>query len=245
MAGGWLLGAAWGLWQVRGSLERRLELSDLVENWRHGKWLLGGELLGHWLASQILMLLTALALGASAAGILRGVHTLLGPCRVLAQVFSTALPTRLARALASGGTAALISQVTRVHLLAIPTLGGYCVLAALFARPLLAAVYGEEYAEYHSVLAVYAFSAFLGYMTMIAAAALRAKSMTRAIFMAELLSLPVLSLGALLLPVLGIHGVILGTIASDAALLVLSWRAFGLDAERKPPPPCPVPETSM
>lgn len=244
MASGWLLGAAWGLWQVRRSLEWSFDFSAVVENWRYGKWLLGGELLGHWLATQVLMLLTALALGAAAAGVLRAVHTLLGPCRVLAQVFSTALPTRLARVLSTRGPAALLRLLVQVHLLAIPTLGGYCLLAAIFARPLLASVYGDQYAEYHSVLALYAVSAFLGYLTMIAAAALRAKCLTRAIFMAELLSLPVILLGAVLLPVLGIHGVILGVIASDVVLLVLSWKAHSLAAERQSPPAAIVSEVS-
>jgi hypothetical protein len=76
---------------------------------------------------------------------------------------------------------------------------------------------------------------------MLAAAALRARRATRAIFTAELLSLPVMFLGLALVPTMGIHGVVLGTLAADLALLGLQWRAYGsqtsVDFSLVPPAP--------
>jgi O-antigen/teichoic acid export membrane protein len=81
--------------------------------------------------------------------------------------------------------------------------------------------FGEEYSGQGSVLALYSLAAFVGYLTMIAAAVLKARRLTHQIFVSELISVFVMPLGLLLIPSQGIHGVLVGLIAADIALLFL------------------------
>ena len=221
------LGAVLGVWQLRGSLTGPIDRAVLRENWHFGKWLAGTEIVGTWLSSQLLLYLVAGLLGAAAVGVLRAVHTIFGPTRVLSYVFDTVLPIRFARTLAAGGKSALRGQLRAAFLVAVPTLGGYCLLATLFAGPLLRLLYGNRYEGQSAVLALYAVSMFIGYVAMIIAAALRALRQSRPVFTSWLYaSLVTIPMGCLLILVLGIPGAVLGTILSSLVLCSLSWRAY-------------------
>ena len=222
-----------GAWQLRCSLGRHIDLSSFAQNWGLGKWLLGAQIAGEWLSTQLYLFLAAAALGPAAAGILRAVHTLFGPTRILAQVLSLVLPTRLARTLAKSGEEAFRAEFRTAALWAVPLLGGYCLLAALLAKPLLILAYGDTYRDQGSVLALYAVATFLGYLTILGEVALRAKRMTRHIFRSELWSLLVVPSSWLMIPVLGIHGVVLGMAFADLALAWLLWRAYR-EGDRQP-----------
>jgi len=237
-------GAVVGLWQLRNSLARHFDRSVVAENWHFGKWIAGGSIIGEWLSAQLLVFLAAAAMGAAAAGVLRAVHTMFGPTRILAQVFSITLPTRLARTLAGDGLGMFRADVRRTLLLAVPVLGAYCLLVATFARPLLTLVFGEKYREYGGVLALYAVSAFLTYIYMIGTAVLRAQRLTRPIFVSEVIYLLVVPIGALLIPVWGIYGVVVGLIVGDIVLLAFVWRSY-LRAVRKDESATAPPESEI
>src|SRR5690606_14532269 len=100
------LAAIVGLWQIRQSLGWQFDLDVTKENWHFGKWLAGGYIVGNWCSSQLLIFLAAAFLGTWAAGILRAIHTVFGPLRILAQAFSTTLPIRLAGTLDQRGARA-------------------------------------------------------------------------------------------------------------------------------------------
>jgi O-antigen/teichoic acid export membrane protein len=226
------LGAILGGWQLRGGLAGPIDRTVLRENWHFGKWMAGTEIVGSWLSSQLLVYLVAAMLGAAAAGVLRAVHTVFGPMRVLAYAFNTVLPIRFARTLAAEGKAALRGQLRSAFLVAVPTLGGYCLLAILFAGPLLRLLYGDRYVGQAAVLALYAVSMFISYVAMIIAAALQALRLSRPVFTSRLYaSLVTIPIGCLLILVLGIPGAVLGTILSSLVLCSLSWLAYhrGLD----------------
>ncbi len=235
MAASSALGAAFGAWQIRASLTRHVNISVLIENWHFGKWVAGGELFGHWLSAQLFVYLAAGILGTAAAGILRAVHTVFGPSRVLADVFCTMLPIRFARTVAEGGRQSLHSQVKLAYLVAVPLLGSYCLLVAVAAKPVLWLLYGDKYTGSSSVLALYAASAFVSYMTMIVACALRATRQTRQLFIgqvtASLIAFPV---GWLMIVTLGIHGTVLGIVATYLVMSYLLWRAYVRDQDRFP-----------
>jgi O-antigen/teichoic acid export membrane protein len=221
VSGAAAVAAALGAWQLRHSFQHRVSSEAFRENWQYGKWLLGGKVIGEWLASHLLTFLAALALGTGAAGVLRAVHTVMGPTRMLAQVLDSVLPTRLARTLAEEGTTMLRASLKSVCVWVVPALGGYCLLTAVAAEPLMLLAFGEEYSGQGSVLALYSLAAFVGYLTMIASAVLKARRLTHQIFVSELISVFVMPLGLLLIPALGINGVLTGLIAADIALLFL------------------------
>ena len=112
------------------------------------------------------------------------------------------------------------SQLSLAFLLSIPPLGGYCLLAAVLSGPLLRWLYGDKYAGYDAVLALYAVGTFLGYMVLIISAALRAQRRSRIVFTnrlyATLISTPI---GILLILALGVRGAVLGMILTAAGSL--------------------------
>lgn len=221
------LGALCGFWQIRGSLIWRLDLKVLGENWHFGKWLAGSEVVGNWLATQLFIYLAAFILGTAAVGILKAVQVIFGPARIMAFALSTTLPIRFSRALASGGGRALHKQLMTMGALTLPLLGGYCLLVALFAKPLMALVYGDKYSGHAAVLALFSISAFIAYIGLILGAALRAQRATRYLFMSRLYaSLATVPVAGLIIYLLGIYGAVLSTIATNVVLSLLVWQAY-------------------
>jgi thymidylate kinase len=74
----------------------------------------------------------------------------------------------------------------------------------------------------------------LGGLSVVLAAALRALRLTRQIFTSELISLAALPVSWLLIPVWGIHGVLLGLIAADLVLITLLWRSWRAGVSNQP-----------
>jgi O-antigen/teichoic acid export membrane protein/thymidylate kinase len=227
ISGASAVAATVGIWQIRKSISWHCDWDVIRENWHFGKWLAGGYIVGNWFSSQFLIFLAAGVLGTGAAGILRAIHTIFGPMRILAQAFSTLLPTRFARTLAHRGQSAFRLDVRKAFLIATPLLGGYCLLVSVFSSVILTAAFGEKYAGHERLLMLYAISAFLGYLSIIFAASLRATRHTRQIFYCELsATLAVVPLSGFLIPLVGIDGVVLGMIFTDLTLLILFYRTY-------------------
>lgn len=217
----------YGLWEIRTSLCRQVDWEMVLKNWHFGKWIAGGEIVGHWLSAQLFVYMAAGVLGAAAAAILRTVHTVFGPCRVLADVLCTVLPIRFSRTFAARGKAGLHAQLILSYAVAVPVLGGYCLLVALFAKPVLRLLYHDRYASCAPVLVLYSLAAFTSYMMMIVAAALRARRMTRELFDGQLYaSLIALPIGWVLIRTLGVPGTALATLVTYVAMILLLWRSY-------------------
>lgn len=221
------LAAIVGLWQIRQSLGWQFDLDVTKENWHFGKWLAGGYIVGNWCSSQLLIFLAAAFLGTWAAGILRAIHTVFGPLRILAQAFSTTLPIRLAGTLDQRGARAFRRDVGYAFLVATPLLGGYCLLVGLLSGQILTLAFGEKYSGHGHVLLLSSVAAFIGYHCIIFSATLRATRRTRQIFMCELCATcVVVPLSTFLIPWLGIYGVVLGMMATDVLLLSLFYWSY-------------------
>ena len=224
------IAATLGGWQIRGSLAGRIDPSVCAENWHFGKWLAAEDVVGTWLSSWFFVYLGAAVFGRAAAAILGAVHTIFGPARVLAYAMTAVLPIHFARSQAVGGRAALYAQLKVAFLLAVPLLGGYCLLVAIFAEPLMRLVYGEKYAGNASLVALYAICTCSWNVTMIIIAALSVRRLTRLVFMNRLcVGLIATPVGCFLILTLGIHGVVLSMIATSLATCLLSWRAYRRD----------------
>lgn len=218
--------AALGAWQIRHSLGREIERAVLKENWDFGKWLGGGEL-GRWLSVEAYLYLSALLLGSAAAGMLKAAQVLFGPLRILMLFLYTVLPTRLSRALTTKGDAALRSQVMRAYATVVPVLFGYCLLMAIFARPILGLMYGQAYTNITWVVVLFATYAFIGHAGQLISTALRARQQARPIFMGQMASaLVTIPAGWALIRVLGVDGAVVSMIGTQMIVNVVFWHAF-------------------
>lgn len=216
-----------GAWRLRCRLAGPFDPGVIRENWHFGKWLAAGDVVGHWLSTQLFIYLAAAMIGAAAAGVLKAIQTVFGPTRVLILALNAQLPIRLARALEAGGRPALHRQLVAALLAAVPTLGGYCLLVAAFSGPILRLLYGEKYAGYPSLLALYAGFTLLSGVTIILSAALRAQRLSRFIFTSRLTAtLVTVPFGCLLIHSQGVNGAAMGSILTAAVLCYLSWRAY-------------------
>jgi len=216
-----------GAWQIRASLIRRIDKAVIAENWHYGKWLSGGEIATVWLSSQLFVILTASLVGAAAAGVLRAGYTLFGPARMLSTVFRTMLPSRFAKALAADDGPPLKQQMRSAFITVILVMGGYCLLVAIFANPIMHLVFGDAYQGYGSVIALLALATFISYLTMVVVAALKASRMTREVFTyrvaASLISIP---FGVALIYFFGIHGAVLGMTVTYVVVAILYHRVY-------------------
>jgi O-antigen/teichoic acid export membrane protein/thymidylate kinase len=218
--------AAVGARQIRTSLTGRVSLPLLAENWRLGKWLTGAEV-GYWASSQTYLYLTGLLVGSAAAGVMRAAYVIFGPVRILGFFLRAVLPNSFARALAGDGKAAMHEQVKSVWSGVAPLTAAYCLLAAVFADPLVRVLYGNQFAGHSRVVALYAVFAFVALMTSVITSALRAGRLARHLFISQLwataLALPV---GWVLIAHLGIEGAVVGMILTNLVVGLSNYLAY-------------------
>ncbi|HET9016110.1 MAG TPA: oligosaccharide flippase family protein [Thermomicrobiaceae bacterium] len=219
-------GALLGCWQVRHSLRGRFQAVVLRENWRFGRWLAGGEA-GRWFSAEAYLYLSAALLGAAAAGILKAAQVLFGPLRILMLFLYTVLPTRFSRALAEEGEEALQAQLRLAFAVAVPIVSGYCLLMAFFAGPILRLAYGSEYANSAHIVVLYASFIAFGHLGQLVGTALRARQLSRPIFIGQLgagvLSIPT---GWLFIQLFGLPGAVLSMTLTSVVVLGVSWFAL-------------------
>jgi exopolysaccharide production protein ExoQ len=222
------IGAAWGCWQIKGSLMRHgvwsaVRENGFIENWRFGKWLFGAAL-ATWVAGQLYPVLIGGLISIAEAGAFSAVFTLMGPARILLIAMDTALVPAAARAFAEKGQPGLQSFVARVFLMTAPIIAAYCIGVSLVATRILGAAYGDHYRPYGWLLALFALSYALDYLRHPISIALEARRASAPIFRAYLVSgVIVLTVGVAAVRVLGLLGAALGTIANSLILGVMLW----------------------
>jgi O-antigen/teichoic acid export membrane protein len=220
------LAALAGLWQLRDSLAGRFAPSVLRENWRFGKWLAAAEV-GYWVSSQFYLYLSGILLGPAAAGVLRAAYVIFGPTRILGFFLRTVLPNRFARTLVQGGKAALHEEVRMVWSVAAPFMAAYCLLVAVFAEPLVKLLYGEKFAGHATVVVLYAVFAFIALMASIVTSALRAKQLSRHLFVSQLYaSLVAAPVGWVLITTWGVEGAVVGMIVTSLVVGLSNYLAY-------------------
>ena len=124
------VGASIGAWQIRASVDLVRRSRSMRQAWRFGRWLLGAELVGNWIATQAHLFVSAALLGPAAAGILRAAQVVFGPLRILAYSLGAMLPISFARTLEQGGPAGLNAELKRAYAFVVPLLAGYCLAVA-------------------------------------------------------------------------------------------------------------------
>jgi O-antigen/teichoic acid export membrane protein len=187
---------------------------DLVrEGWQFGRWLAGAEV-AYWVASQSYIYVGGLVVGPAASAALKGAQTLLGPISVFLAFFVNYFPTSFAHARAAS-TRELVERMRSGLMTTFPVALVYGGLTAIFAPSLLAAVYGEAYRPYATVVRLFALYYVLLSISDVFVAALAAQQRTRRIFLGHCVGAVItVCAGWLLLDVWGASGGVAGMIVS-------------------------------
>ncbi len=231
IAGTAAIGTVIGFVQIRKTLAGRFDASAFRENWDFGKWLVGTELVGYWLSTQLFVYLAAAFVGVWAAGVLKALDVAFGPARVLTLALCNVLPIRFARTLEERGNSALDAQLRNTLLVSVPILGGYCLLIAIFAKPALELLFDDKYLDQAPVLALYAAYAFVSFLSMILATALRAKRLTQQVFLNRVLASAVaIPFGCVMIFFFGVFGAVLGMVSTYFSLSIF----YSLALRREP-----------
>lgn len=238
LAATFALGAALVAWQLRATLSGRLDGSSLAANWHFGKWL-GLAEVGQWFSTQFYIYLGGAIVGPIASGVLKAGQTLLGPMSVFLTFVTSYLPIVLARDLASSGTIGV--KTRRSFAVILPVVLPYCLVMALFARPVIEFVYGSDYGRFANVVRLFALYYVLLAFSTVAVAVLSAKSMTREIFIGQAGAATVsLAIGWLLLRESGAAGGVVGILVSWAVAMGLFLKALHASARTGSAAPAPV-----
>jgi O-antigen/teichoic acid export membrane protein len=220
------LGVAVGVWQIRRSLIREFSRDDIRGNWHFGKWL-AGAFIAYWFSSQLYLYLSALMLGTAATGTLKAAFVVLGPLNVLLVFIDTTTPIALTRTLASSGERAMHAQLKRTIAWASPLVGGYCLVVVVLAGPMLHLFFGQRYTDAGTVLVLVAVNYFVIFLTRTLGAAVRAKRLTKWVFLGNVCSgLAAITLGWLIIAVGGVHGAVVGMIVSSVIAGLVLLRGY-------------------
>jgi O-antigen/teichoic acid export membrane protein len=225
-----------GLYQVRGSLARRLDWrvfrADAAENWRFGRWLAGGalmvsavELANAWMIAGFVSIV--------ATGVMRAAMTMLGPTHILLKTMDLTLTPMAARVVEREGIGGLKRLVLKIFIVTAPLMAGYCLIVSILSAELLMLLYGSEYAGYAWLVRLIALAYFCFYIyepVSIACAALRrSDTLFRAQFSQALF---VLTIGVVATYALGLLGTVLTMTGTALTQNFVIWRSYLREVSR-------------
>ncbi|MDQ2997595.1 MAG: oligosaccharide flippase family protein, partial [Chloroflexota bacterium] len=119
-------------------------LSTCSKHWEYGRWLMSGNL-AHWGATQFYIFVVAGLLSPAATGLFAAGRNLLGFTNPFLLGLENFVPATMTRRLINDGVDALEHWTNRFRLFSMALVGGYCLLAALFAEPLIHLLFGSKY----------------------------------------------------------------------------------------------------
>jgi O-antigen/teichoic acid export membrane protein len=226
VAGTSLLGALFGGILIRESLRGRVERAFLRENWAFGKWL-GAANVVSWLSGPFYLYLAALLIGAVGAAALKAAQVILGPLNAFELFLQTVLPVRFSAARERDGDSAVRHRLVIAYAASGPVVIGYAVLVAVFAEPILEALYPPAYARYGAVVALFALYYVILHSVVLLTSALASERSTRAIFRGHVAAVVAgLPIGWLLIETSGVRGAVLGMIVSALILTAVLAYAY-------------------
>lgn len=198
----------------------------LRRNWGLGRWLLGARLT-EWASDNLFPFLAGAVLGLAAPGVLRALQLVVAPSYVLSLALDAVLTPKAARVYERAGYRALGTFIRRVYLVSLPVALGYLVVVAALSGPLLRVLYGEKYGGYGGLLALSALAYGLAFVKGPVSIALRAKEVTRPVFLGYALStLATFTLGLWLITQYGLWGAVAGGVVNAVIQNVVLWDAW-------------------
>jgi O-antigen/teichoic acid export membrane protein len=225
------IAAAWGLWQIRGSLDRRgmwhpMREHWLAKNWRFGRWIFGAIVVTS-ASSQLYTALIGGLVSIAEAGVFRAIFTVFGPIRILLSAMETALTPAAARVFAEKGQPGLRSFIARIVAMTAPVMAVYGIGIAVFATPILGTLFGAPYRQYGWLLALLALNYALIYLLSPVLIALEGRQISAPVFHASLWSGSIgLIVGVAAIHLFGLLGAMLGMIVDALISNIILWRRY-------------------
>jgi O-antigen/teichoic acid export membrane protein len=152
------------------------------QRWRSARWLLGSAVM-QWTSGHLFVMLAPLYVGLWGAGALRAAQSIVGVVNVWHQGLENIVPVQAGRLWRGMSPGHAVRYVTRVSLIWTLITGVFVTTIALYAGPLLRAVYSPQVAEHGWVLQWYAFVQLLIFLGLPLRSLLRAAEQTRGIFL--------------------------------------------------------------
>jgi len=217
---------------MRAPWRRRLFNVVLARHWPMSRWLLA-MLLVSLGQEQALWVIVGIELGDEAVGGLRAGQYLLGVSHTIVMAMENHIPRNAAESLRNDGRAGLRGYLSEQSAKLGGTVIGILFVVALFAEPLLSAVFGPAYAVYAPISWIFAFSYAFIVVRSIWAHYLRAIENTRAIFLSHAVSSAVaIALVYPLMSQFGITGVAICIAIAQAICLCMVGAAVLRDTKR-------------
>jgi O-antigen/teichoic acid export membrane protein len=230
-------GALVGFWAIRASLGGAIRRSSILENWIFGRWL-GAAIAASWFVSQVYLYLAAVLIDSTASGALKAAQIVLGPLSAFYLFLGTVLPIRFAARREVDGDSGLHSSLRRAFALTAGPSLLYCVLAAVFAEPILNVLYGDQYDAYASVVRILAVFSALMLGVFLVSSALTARRQTKALFTGSLAGAVLgVALGWAFVEAWGVDGAAIGMVAGALVVGLSFLRSYRRPA---PAPTAPV-----
>jgi O-antigen/teichoic acid export membrane protein len=219
-------GAVVGGWAIRASLGGAVKRAAIVENWVFGRWL-GATVATSWLALQVYIYLAAIVVDSTASGALKAAQVVLGPLNAFYLFLGTVLPIRLAARRDATGDAGLDAALRRAAAITAGPSLVYCILAAVFAEPILTGLYGSDYGSYANVVRILALYYAMMLAVYLLSTALTARRQTRSLFAGSLVAAAFgVGAGWAFVERWGVEGAAFGMLAGALILCAAYARAY-------------------
>ncbi len=194
---------------------------DWFHNWVFARWALASQLLAST-TPYVMPWVIAVTHGEAQTGLLGACSTLVGLSNTFLQGLCNYLSPRAAQAFSRGGLSELRGVLVKTALLFAATLGGLAIAAFLFGEQVAMLVYGPQFVGAGPIISVLSLSVLANSLGVVAGNGLWAIERPSANFVADLCSLVVVVVTAIVLvPLWGPLGAATATLAgtaSDAAV---------------------------
>ena len=222
-----------GFLVIRQSMSGIFNSEELKRIWRFGGWL-GAASLVSALAYQIHVYIAAVILGPAALGVLRAAEIFFRPVGIYVTFLSTVLPIRFSKAMASGGTVGLESEVRgAIRMIAVPVLL-LCAGAIVAGSTMATFLFGPDFDIPAAMLPMWSLFYFLNALERPFGVGLKVQQESQAIFrQTVLLLLTGTALAWIFAQYIGVYGVILGAICNVIVGLVTLWTLYSRSIERR------------
>jgi len=208
-------------WQLpKLTISLMLVKSLFVKNWYFSCWLLPASL-AQWVTGNVFLIVANSVLGSAAVGAIKSAQNIMGVNHVLYQTLENYLPTRAAGFVVSNDISYAWHYVRRIAIAGFVIISFVSLAAMLFSDQIMIAVYGSEFSDFSYVLVWYGLISPFVYISIILRIWLRTIENSKMIFHAyALMALIACVVSYPLANGLGMHGVMLGMLASHVTMVL-------------------------
>ena len=196
-------------------------LQTLRQCWSFAKYLVATSLL-QWFSGNAFIVVAGGIVGPAAVGAVRIAQNVMGVLHVLFLAMENTVPIKAAVLLKEQGEAGMMDFFRKVTTNAGLITLALAVSVAVFAKPILAFLYGEAYANYNDVLAAFAALYLLIFLGTVLRFVIRTLEKNQFIFITYVLTTIFSVLGAQpIVEAFGVYGILLGLFGVHAITLIV------------------------